>query len=136
MTNPKLEGSAEDASRTVVIAEDGGFSVAVGADEGDSLLLEVRDASGEIQLSERITALQSGSGPHAEFPAIPSIDDHRPIRPGHHGPDGMGPPYCARASIGFAPQQRPPLRGCRRYHRSVLHHARMESERGLARRYG
>ena len=68
LTNPKLEGTAEDASRTVVMAEDGGFSVAVGADEGDTLLLEVRNAEGEIQLAEEITALQSGSGHRRNSP--------------------------------------------------------------------
>ena len=62
LSNPKLDNTGEESSRTVSISEDGGFSIAVGADEGDILELVLRDENGEEVQREMVEALQSGSG--------------------------------------------------------------------------
>ncbi len=62
LTNPRLAGTGENDTRTVPIAEDGGFGLGIAADKGDELLMEVRDKDDNVVLTKTIIALMEGSG--------------------------------------------------------------------------
>lgn len=91
LSNPKLAQSTEHSTRTVVIHEDGGFSIAVGADKGDSLLFELRDEAGDSLVSETFVAQQSGSGHQRNSPRF-----RRLVATAQAGLDTMDPLAWAR----------------------------------------
>ena len=103
LVNPKLLDTLEHHSRTVVIGEDGGFSVAVGADEGDTLQFTLRNSDGKTLQEEELIALQSGSGHERNTPrfrrlvtiAQSALDTMDPLAWARHiieEPLGGGPP--------------------------------------------
>ena len=94
LSNPKLENSGEESSRSVTVAEDGGFSIAIGADEGDLLELVLEDEDGNEIQREMVEALQSGSGFQRNSPRF-----RRLVSIAQSGLDTMDPLAWARHII-------------------------------------